>query len=384
MNLSKKATCFQLMIFLIPFFICAGLNGWNWKSYVFQNGLRDIDNGDVQGCAAFEQGYMNVFPGKNTLISVNGMIRKFIGQREMNGIVRLNNGWLTTIKSDYNINPVDMNIQGIATLNKFCEKKGMLFLYVQPPFNISKYDDELPIGVKDCRNEALDYLMDGLIDENVNAIDLRDEMEMDGLSSYDFFYKTDHHWNMEGGFYAYTKIAKWIEENTATYLDETLLNFDNYAYEIYEKAFLGSSGKRVGTFFGGVDEYHLVYPKKAFRIYNDMDGTVGEFREMVISYDELQKSDLFDRYLYDYCYERDFAPFRSLDAKTDLKVLLLTDSYQHGINPYMLLTYKQYRVDSYLEVHANTLESLKPDIVVMIRYAGNIMNDERAVRFVQD
>ena len=43
----------------------------------------------------FETDLASNFFGKFSFVNLNGAIRKLLGQREMNGVVRLNNGYLT-------------------------------------------------------------------------------------------------------------------------------------------------------------------------------------------------------------------------------------------------------------------------------------------------
>ena len=227
-------------------------------------------------------------------------------------------------------------------------------------------------------------LLDELNKNGVNTIDLREEMHNDGISEYDMYYATDHHWTTEAGFYAFQKLAGWIQNKTGTELDEKLLDFNNYQVDRYKNWHLGSRGQRTGKLFAGIDDYDLIYPKFETKIYNSGDGTVSSIYDALICEDVFQMRDAISRYTYDSAYSKvDINTLSSLDAKTDLSVLLLSDSYQHTIKPYMLLTYRDFKISSCNILSTAALEKYQPDVVVVLPYAANACTSGM-LQFVDD
>lgn len=367
------------LIFILGFW--ADHNLYQYKCYGISSSNYEFED-SVSGN---QVEYTVNFPLKTSFVDINGFMRRFFGQTEMNGIVKMKNGHLTEICDIYSTEKLQEKIRTISEYAKYCKSHDIDVIYVQPGYGISKWDNELPTGVTDLHNDILDTVLSELDSNDVSTIDLREEMHNDGISEYDMYYATDHHWNSEGGFYAYQKIAKKIQSDTNTMLDEGLLDIDNYQIDDYKNWHLGSRGQRTGILFAGADDYHLIYPKFESNIYNSEDGTTNSIQDVLIDYDTFKSRDVTNRYTYDRAYTKSsINNLKSLDAKTNLSVLLLSDSYQHVIIPYLLLTYADFHVSTYCDMSAEILHKYQPDVVVILPYAGNIASDQYSIRFQKD
>lgn len=184
----------------------------------------------------------NVY-GKLSFVNLNGRVRNVLGRREMNGVVKLNNGWLTTVYSSL----PDETLRGIAdeviTLKGYLAEKDIAFLYGIPPYTVSKYEPQLPEGIMDYGNDNLNRLRDMLEDGGVNVIDFRETMYEEEISQYDMMYRTDHHWTTKAGFYAYIKINKWLEQALECQVNPEVKDFSNYTSTVYKEWHLGSGGR---------------------------------------------------------------------------------------------------------------------------------------------
>jgi len=149
-----------------------------------------------------EEAYNEDFFMKHSFINANGFIHTLLGQRKMNGVVKLNNGYLASTHKKADVAPY---AKKLIALDQDLEKKGIPLLYVQAPFKISKYDDQLPEGIKDYSNSNADRLLKLLNKGGVDTLDLRAEMRSDGLDHYSMFFRTDHHWTVEASFWGFTK-----------------------------------------------------------------------------------------------------------------------------------------------------------------------------------
>lgn len=249
----------------------------------------------------------------------------------------------------------------------------LFFLYAQTAYKISKFDPQLPVGVNDVRNQAIDAMIENLKKADVNVLDLRECMHEDGINQYDLYYKTDHHWTNEGAFYGYTKIAPMVAYLTGTFLDTSLLDFENYNIETYRKWHLGSRGQRTGLLFASADDYNLISPKFETRIFDSSDNSVQSLKEALVRKSVFENRNAASRYTYDNAYtNRNINNLTSLDAKTDLNVLLLSDSFQQGIKQFMLLTYKDFNIDSYWNLSPELIAKYNPDVIIMLPFGGNI------------
>jgi hypothetical protein len=94
--------------------------------------------------------------------------------------------------------------------------------------------------------------------EGVAFLDFRADMTPADYEN-DFF-KTDHHWNLEGAFRAFCKLTAVLPDYGFS-VDPAWTDWDSYEKTVYEDSFLGSQGKRVGTLFAGLDDLTAIDPE---------------------------------------------------------------------------------------------------------------------------
>lgn len=254
--------------------------------------------------------------------------------------VKLENGYLSFIyeKSD-NISEYAENM---IELSCFLEEKEIDLLYIQAPFKISKYDDQLPDGIEDYTNENADEFLEA-IEGTVDYIDLREEIYNAGIDQYDFFFKTDHHWTPEGAFWAFGTISEVLNEEYGFDIDERYYDMENYTMEVYEDWCLGSQGRRVGTLLAGVDDISLITPNFETdfifeAIYDDVYKT-GTFVEALLDYENIEIKDYYNLDAYS-VYTGANSELKSItntlnsDGK---KVLFVKDSFARVLSPFFVL-----------------------------------------------
>ena len=377
------------ILFMVAFFALLVFLGFNADKNLFDYKFfgKSESNYEFVGSSEhdFITEYTTNFPYKTSFVDLNGLGRKLIGQREMNSVVKLENGYLIDSNSAINMDAVEKNSNAVIAFNDYCREHGTTVLYVQPAYTVSKYDEQLPVGSTETFNENIDLILSRIADGGVLTMDLRETMHEDGVNQYDMYYRTDHHWSTRGGFYAYQKVAKWIAELSGTELDEFLLDLNNYQIDTYLKWHCGSRAQRTGALFAGIDDFELIYPKFETRIERKNDKAIMSLKDALVRMDIFEKSSAQNRYTYDQAYiANDINNLVSLDAKTDLSVWLMSDSYQHAIKQYMLLTYKDFHVTGYGTLSTAFIQKNQPDYVVILPYAGNIVGSKVGFTFVDD
>ncbi len=324
-----------------------------------------------------EADYSSVFWGKMQYVNLNGLCRSLLNQQEMNGITKLNNGWLASVVSDNNTDIVIQNAQNVGKLNHYLEENNIQLLYVIAPDTVSKYDNQLPKGVQDYTNEKLDVFVEELEAEEVNYIDLREEMYADGIDQYEFFYKTDHHWNVRGGLYAATKIIESAEKMLMIDIDDSITDINNYQIENYSKWHLGSRGQRVGRYFAGIDDFEIMYPKFPTEILRKSDGEIDDFKDVFISYDALHNKNYASRYTYDKTYQNSIEnEFVNKNASGQSKLLFLTDSMGRVVIPYISLAFSDVDVIVYETITQSMMEEKKPDMMIIMLHPTNVFESD--------
>ena len=215
------------------------IKGKSQNSYEFTASLNSNSN-------KYAHDYTVNFPNTKFLIDFNGMLRNILHQKQMNNVTKLNNNYLTILNKQLTLKELDIRAERLAKLNEICKKNNIHFLFLQPSYDISKYDPQLPKGLYDYTNANIDGLLTRLQDKKIPFIDLREEMNNEGLNIYDYYFRTDHHWNVRGAFYAFSKIVKWISQKTNVPYDDFSTNLNNYNIELYKQWHMGTRAQRTG------------------------------------------------------------------------------------------------------------------------------------------
>lgn len=328
-----------------------------------------------------ETEYISNFWGKNNFFNLNGFMRNLTGQREMNGIVKLNNGYCFTPFGYISDEELEQRALALADLNRFLSASGTELLVAIAPDTINKYDPQVPMGTEEYVNDNLDRLVSMLEEQGLEVMDFRELIHEDGIDQYTMMYKTDHHWTTKAGFYAYGKIADWIEEKTGVGAEEKIRNIENYSVTTYENWHLGSRGQRTGPLFAGIDDFDLILPEFDTRLTNGEK--TGSFEELFINLDSFAEEDITLRSTYDMTMRQSCGDFTNLNAVNDLKIFWIGDSFSEAVCPYINISYQevQYLYCLYsIDLTEDYLETYDPDVVICLYSPENIF-DANGVAF---
>ena len=318
--------------------------------------------------------------GKDELLSLNGGYARIQGRTRYNGVQRMTNGMLTSpITTTQDIKKFADNVGRFC---HFLEEEGIPFLFVMAPYKNPVGENLLPTGVTDMTNAIGEQAVLNLIERNVPVLDLRKDMSQTREQVEEYFYRTDHHWNVEGAFLAYQKIMKAIQK----YFPETKMNYTNTA--LWEKKvipnwWLGSQGRRVGPLFDGVEDldYYLpLFPTEMSRYSVGVWACMGDFRranirEWFIENSNYMRMNSYFRYLgggYPLTYHR------NRQAENRMKLLIIGDSFKHPVECFLSTEFTSIDVldpREYGKMSETDYVRLNPpDIVIMLNYPGTIAN----------
>lgn len=357
------AILFLIVLFLLAFLSDAGLV----RYYV--NGAESNIEWKPDAGSRFETDYITNFYRKMQFINGNGVLRRVFGQREMNEVVKLENGYLTELVEELPEERLSESAEEIARINRMCMAHEIPFLYVMTPYKISKYDPELPAGEEDYSNQNMDVFLRKLDELGVAYMDLRETIHAGGINQYELFYRTDHHWTTEGGFYIYTKLAERMEDMLDIRIDENVMDPASYRITTYAKWHLGSLGQRVGIWYGGIDDFDLI--ELDFETQLTHNGESGSFSEILIDREPLEKRNVETRGTYDFVLNNGFGYFKNAGASNNKRVLIITDSMGKAVIPYMILSFAEsYNVYVYdpTDITGRFLNDWKPDAVLIMEY----------------
>lgn len=344
----------------------------------YDKAMEEKANNKQAALSSIEGKYTDSFVGKTNYVDINGLFSRMVDKVEVNGRYKLNNGYLiSNLQNNYS--EMTSGINNLTNLNDYLDLYGIPFAYVQTPHVLpSDEDPMIPFGYETHNNGNSDRLLQGLMENNVNTLDLRNYLWKDVENPYDLFFKTDHHWNFFGAFYAHIYVSEFIDEilqknlSNAEYFD-----LKNYNLEIYENIFLGSDGARTGVFFTGVDDLTMITPKfhtnLSVSIPNHKWNRKGTFDSAILEKEYLKNDSLsyFDKNSYCVYLDSNTEYIQIINhlADNDTKILLIKDSYSKPLSAFLSLHYKEihlYQQGSKEEL-LNKIHEIQPDLVLQVR-----------------
>lgn len=313
------------------------------------------------------------------LVEVDGLAAKvfdkhFVRDTDYSySVVKDNNNWLQFIT--FNAEPKEI-VQNIADYQAL----GVPILYVQPP---TKYIDgytEFPATLHDQSAVNVEQTASLLAEAGVPYLNLREQAEQDGLDKDSMFYVTDHHWRVETAFWAWGQTVAKLNEEFGWDLDADGYYTDlaNWQATTWEQNFLGSQGRRVGRFYGGLDDFTLLTPNfdTNFAVtINQRDGEVveksGSFDEVLLDWDMLNSKDVYTN-RYGAYWGADYPVVLADNLQNDdgKTVLIIKDSYSLPYGAFFAtMVDKLYMVDlRYFDIEdlADYIGEISPDLILIM------------------
>ena len=260
---------------------------------------------------------------------------------DYNATENIGNGHFSGFCKEINVDELS---KSIVRFSRFLNSEKIPLLYVQTPYKICKYDERFS-GILDFSNQNADAVLENLKLNNINTFDLRESIHAQNKNHYDLFFKTDHHWKPETGFWATNEIIKKL--NSDYDLKLGLLKEENFDYKVYKKALLGSYGKKITRAKTEPDDFTLIIPKKEYQIHfevydkhDKLADNYGSF-EAMLDYESIESDDLYGKdpfHGYGYGSSNNFV--ENLAADNEYKILLIGDSFTNVIIPFLALETK--------------------------------------------
>ena len=375
----KISTTLYLALFILLILV-PGLISQGKFFYRSLTGKKENNDWTVQMGSRLESDVASSLAGRKTYVDLNGIMRRGLGQRSMNNVIKLDNGHLLSPILDNSEENLIRYADRVSALNDWLASKGKILLYVNPPYASGKYDDQLPEGAQDSGNDLQDRFLRRLSERGIRTIDLRETMREDGVDHYEMMYRTDHHWTTRAGFYAFQKLADWICSETGCVIDGQVTDPVNYTSRLYEEWHHGYMMQRTGRYYTEPDDFELILPKfeTCVRDLKDPDGRTGSYREMLVDLECLKHRDYRPHYTYDNVLDPSFGDFENLYSPNDVGILMITDSFAKAVNPFLAVTFREirtvYGADSGT-VTPDLLAEYDPDVVVILYYPAFLQEE---------
>lgn len=189
-------------------------------------------------------------------------------------------------------NPVDELVSRVKNFDDGIENKDKKLIYLMTPDKVIKGSTKFETGIPySYSNETADNFLQGLNENGITNIDLRENLYKSGIPSNELFYKTDHHWKTETVFFEFGQVVDMFKEKYGLNLDPNnfYTNKENYNFIKYNNSYIGSMARKAGKYYTGVDDFTIIYPKfKTSYTFYSKNGEVednlqGRFEDALIS-----------------------------------------------------------------------------------------------------
>ena len=330
----------------------------------------------------------SILTNRATYVNLNGYVARLLGQRYVNEVVKMNNGYLTQVCARVSN---ETSIQRITSLYQKQKENGGAYLFVLAPTKNSKYEDLLPPDIKDEANANADDLVSGLRKNGVPVLDLRDELHTQGTSVGEAFNKTDHHWTAQTGFWAYVQIFRTLQNmGVVSDIPDNLLDANQFEFRIYQNSFLGSLGKRTGQYYAGVDDFCKIIPRFQTNISVKIpDANVdltGRYEDVAYAEENFGGTDYFNQRSYSaYGYgNRAMVHWGSDVAPIKQRFLVYGDSFGNvpfSLFPLCVQTCDELDMRHFTENFAAYYEEFNPDVIVCLVNVQELSSDSENVLY---
>lgn len=361
------------VIYVLLFVIFVGLVGLfsakNLISFYVNDEVVNNEYTEEMG-SKFDIDVASTFFEQFEFVNLNGAFHRLFGQREMNDVVKLNNGHLLQPIGYVEDDVLKGYADRVGKLNTYLQARGTDLLYVMTPHQVCPYHNQLPVGIEDYGNSDIDRMLEYVNEQGVDTIDIRKRMHDDGIDQCNMIYATDHHWTTGAGLYAYGIYEDYIKEKTGCVVDERIADESQYTIQKYKNWHLGSWGHSTGKYFTGVDDFDLYIPNFDTAITNDL-GETGKMQDMSYDYTLLQKRDTTSKYVYDDVLEPACRHYVNQNCPNDVKLLVLGDSFSRTVYPFLTIGFKEVNFVWNYDTSSVTLDYIEkydPDVVIIQYY----------------
>lgn len=298
---SKKEAWITIAVFLILVFsltvwnLCTPDKGFSYNENRQLEQMPEFSAGKLfsgQWQEKFELYLTDQFVGRDTWVSMKIMSERVLQKKDVNGILFADGGYLIQMHTPQDVDQ-ELEQKNLDRLEKFTDRSVDLLgkehtSVMLVPTAEAILTDKLPPYAQDML-----YDQEGLLERAQERMD--PEVWIDGAAVMEnhkdeyIYYRTDHHWTMNGAFYAY---QKWMQEKG--YGQKQL---SDYHHTVLSDAFLGTTYSRAAAWNVKPDTMLAFEPtaKRDFTVY--LEGAP-EGRTGLYNRQKLSEKDKYAAYLY--------------------------------------------------------------------------------------
>lgn len=261
------------------------------------------------------------FPLRDSFMSISTDVKKKLGAKDVGGVYISKDNYYITKVTDSDVSKSDY-MKNLGYVQYFSKISGLDSKVLLVPSTGTILSDKLPKYAQMYDADAM-YKMANVAIDNADVIDIREafRQQSDALQLY---FKTDHHWTLEGAYIAYRE-----------YCESADIQRHSYGSFVPEKVSKRFKGTLYSKALDKDAEYDDIYAVPAGNFSNVMP--VCDGRKMKGIYD-VSKLDEKDKYAYFFG-----GNYGRVDIKTgstsENKLLVVKDSFANCFVPFLFEYY---------------------------------------------
>nr|WP_319487389.1 DHHW family protein [uncultured Caproiciproducens sp.] len=243
-------------------------------------------------------------------------------------------------------NRTDIFARNVAAMQLFAKKTSLPFYFMPVPSGAQEQQDRLPFSAPSHdQHEELNAIKANA-GTNTKVIDLFDVLS--DRTGYDYYYKTDHHWNTFGAYKGYEVLAEAMNIQATPQTDFDFKEVSNsFLGTLYSKAILSTQTP---------DILYLPIYKQQITVTQQ----TGKQQQNSLFWEEyLEKKDKYSVFLGG---NHSVDVVRNSSAANGRKLLIMKDSYANSMVPFLATNFS--------EIHIIDLRFYNQDIYDYIQQNG--------------
>ena len=259
---------------------------------------------------------------KDQLVSLKTDIDRLLGKNYQNGVYLVKDGGKLRYVQRYKENREQL-AQNVGCLNGFAEGLNIPADFILVPNASAFMLDKLPAGA-DCddQRESIEYVRSQLSGK-IGFYPMTEIMS----NNLDFYFKTDHHWSLEG---AYASVDGYLHQSGQLASGEQTFCTSGTGI----KDFYGTLYSKAPTAFADPDEF--VYDEKCCGASSVEWVNEGKISDSILDRSFLEKKDKYAAY-----FGGNFAQIRIKTGHEGQRVLVLKDSYANSAMQFLMQQYSE-------------------------------------------
>ncbi|WP_270340746.1 secondary cell wall polysaccharide O-acetyltransferase PatB1 [Bacillus mobilis] len=277
--------------------------------------------------------------GRDEFIKSYTIAQIDMGKSLINDIILTDDRWLLKNPAwTKKYNEIDQSIPAINDLSQFLKEQNVEFYFALPPSKTNALSFKLPSHIYTYAQENLNYFLKKL-PADVKPIKLMEQFKQNYTNEeiQDMYFKTDHHWNMDGAFVGYQYIMNSIGQQSSIYKGKEIKKEDYTRTCAQNKHLVGSFNNQLYQLIDATGEKLCYYtPKDGFNFTSvtakDVTGTVHQNLDSIYGVEKQKETTSYAGY-----YTDDYPEivFENNNAPNEVRALVLKDSFANAIVPHL-------------------------------------------------